>query len=297
LRRPVVQRSVEPIRDAAGQPRLRYRYRLPADLEYALNPAAGLEVTEFRAALVVGGSAYPGTPAPGDFATYEAAVPRTDDPAGPVQHLLRTSYVGAGCLRDQVFTLDGPADCGAGFLPDSAVSVKIWVQLRRPGVPMAQPVLLVARYPAVLAEVQDLGPVPAVTPCARLLPPQAAGTVATLCLSSAYTTAMRLDRLPAAAVVPVAATVSLALDVFPNPVTTGPVSVRLTLPEARCVRLRIYDALGRLVAVPLAPTPYPAGSTTFVLGNVPHLAAGMYFVVLDAENHRLATTQLAVLAE
>ncbi|MET4074856.1 T9SS type A sorting domain-containing protein [Hymenobacter sp. UYCo722] len=297
LRRPVVERSVEPIRDAAGQPRLRYRFRLPADLEYALNPAAGLEVTDFRAALVVGGSAYPSTPAPGDFGTYEAPVPLTDDPAGPVQHLLRTSYVGASCLSGRVFTLDGPAGCGAGFLPDSAVSVKIWVQLRRPGVPAAQLVLLVARYPAKLVEVSALGPAPAAGPCTGLLAPQPSHVVAALCLSPAYAEAMRLGRpSTAASTTTPAAAAAVVLNVFPNP-TTEPVSVRLTLPEPQCVRLRLYDGLGRLVAVPLAPTPYPAGTTTFVLSNMPRLAAGLYFLMLDADNRRLVTTQLVVAAE
>ena len=296
LRRPVVERSVEPIRDVAGQPHLRYRFRLPADLEYALNPAAGLEVTDFRAALVVGGSAYPSTPAPGDFGTYEAPVPLTDDPAGPVRHLLRTSYVGASCLSGQVFTLDGPAGCGAGFLPDSTVSVKIWVQLRRPGVPAAQPVLLVARYPARLLEVPVLGPGSAAGPCTGLLMPQPSYVLAALCLSPAYVEAMRLDRASTAASTTPAPATTVVLNVFPNP-TTGPVSVHLTLPEPQCVRLRLYDGLGRLVAVPLASTPYPAGSTSFVLSNMPRLAAGLYFLTLDADNRRLATTQLVVAVE
>ena len=300
LRRPVVERSVEPVRDAAGLPRLRYHFRLSADLEYALNPAAGLEVVDFRAALVVGGSAYPTAPAPGDFSTYEAPVPLTDDPAGPVQHLVRTDFVNASCLSGRILTLDGPANCGAGFLPDSAVSVKIWVQLRRPGQPAAQPVLLVARYPATLLSVPDLGPAPAVAPCGRLLAPQPAHAVATLCLSSAYAKAMRLDRplaTPVAATPPASgAAIVLSLSVFPNP-AAGPVSVRLTLPEAQCVRLRLYDAVGRLVAVPLAPTPHPAGATTFLLSNLPRLAAGLYFLALDAGGRRLATTQLAVAAD
>jgi hypothetical protein len=298
LRRPVVERSVEPIRDAAGQPRLRYRFRLPADLEYALNPAAGLEVTDFRAALVVGGDTYPGSPAPGDFGNYEAPVPLTDDPAGPVQHLLRTSYVGGGCLSERVFTLDGPAGCGAGFLPDSAVSVKIWVQLRRPGVLAAQPVLLVARYPARLVAVPNLGPAPVVVPCTRLLAPQPSHAVAALCLSPAYAEAMRLGRASVVAVGPtLAPAATVVLSAFPNPATTGPLSVRLTLPRPQCVRLRLYDGVGRLVAVPLAPTPYPAGATTFELSNVPRLAAGQYILVLDADNRRLATTQLVVAAQ
>jgi len=296
LRRPVVERSVEPIRDAAGQPHLRYRFRLPADLEYALNPAAGLEVTDFRAALVVGGSAYPSTPAPGDFGTYEALVLLTDDPAGPVRHLLRTSHVDASCLSGRVFTLDGPAGCGAGFLPDSTVSVKIWVQLRRPGVPAAQPVLLVARYPARLVEVPALGPGSAAGPCTGLLMPQPSYAVAALCLSPAYAEAMRLDRASTAASTTPAPAAAVVLNIFPNP-TTGPVSVRLTLPEPQCIRLRLYDGLGRLVAVPLPPTPYPAGPTTFVLSNIPSLAAGLYFLMLDAGNRRLATTQLVVATE
>ena len=297
LRRPVVQRSVEPIHDAAGHPRLRYRFRVPADLEYALNPAAGLEVTDFRAALVVGGSAYPSTPLPGDFTTYEAPVLLTDDPAGPVQHLMRTDYVGAGCLADRVFTLDGPASCDGGFLPDSAVSVKIWVQLRRPGVPAAQPVLLVARYPATLEASPDLGPAPVASPCTRPLPPQSAGALATRCLSPAYREAMRLDRVVlAGAATSAPPSLPAALSIFPNP-AAAPVAVWLTLPEARCVRLRLYDAIGRLVATPLPATPYPAGTTTFPLNTVPRLAAGSYFLVLDADGQRLATTQLAVVAE
>ena len=297
LRRPVVQRSVEPIRDAAGHARLRYRFRVPADLEYALNPAAGLEVTDFRAALVVGGSAYPSTPLPGDFTTYEAPVLLTDDPAGPVQHLMRTDYVGAGCLADRVFTLDGPASCDGGFLPDSAVSVKIWVQLRRPGVPAAQPVLLVARYPATLEASPDLGPAPVASPCTRPLPPQSAGALATRCLSPAYREAMRLDRVAlAGAATSAPPSLPAALSIFPNP-AAAPVAVWLTLPEARCVRLRLYDAIGRLVATPLPATPYPAGTTTFPLNTVPRLAAGSYFLVLDADGQRLATTQLAVVAE
>ncbi|WP_226915765.1 T9SS type A sorting domain-containing protein [Hymenobacter siberiensis] len=86
------------------------------------------------------------------------------------------------------------------------------------------------------------------------------------------------------------------MSVFPNP-AAGPVSVRLVLPEARCIRLRLYDGLGRLVVVPLAPTPYPSGSTTFVLSSLPRLAAGLYFLVLDADNQRLATTQLVIVTE
>ena len=297
LRRPVVERSVEPIRDAAGQPRLRYRFRVPADLAYALNPAAGLEITDFRAALVVGGSTYPGATVPGDFGTYEAPVPLTDDPAGPVRHLLRTSYVNAGCLSDRIFTLDGPADCGAGFLPDSAVSVKIWVQLRRAAAPAAQPVLLVARYPTTMVEARDLGAAPPAAPCTRLLPPQPAAAVASLCRGPTYAEAMRLSRFPVALAALAATATALDLNVFPNPNAGGPVSVRLTLPEARCVRLRLYDAVGRLVAVPLPATPHPAGATTIVLADVPRLAAGLYFLVLDADNQRLATTQLAVVAE
>ncbi len=294
LRRPTVQRQVTNVRDADGHSRLRYRFRLPADLAYALNPAAGLVVTDFRAALVVAGSSYPATLPPGDFATYEAPLPLSDDPAGPVQHLVRTAYVPAGCLPDQVFTLDGPTDCD-GFLPAGPVSVKVWVQLRRPDAPDAQPVLLVARYPATVEDTND--PLPAApslpTACTRLLPPQPAAAITTLCASPAYREAMRADRAVVAEAAATIAVLAPAVLAYPNP-TTGPLTVQLALPTARCVRLRLFDAVGRLVAAPLPPTPFPSGITQLPLSGLSQLAAGTYFLVLDADNQRLGTARLIV---
>ncbi|MEM6286422.1 MAG: T9SS type A sorting domain-containing protein, partial [Bacteroidota bacterium] len=64
----------------------------------------------------------------------------------------------------------------------------------------------------------------------------------------------------------------------PNP-ASGPVAVSVSLPEAGPVRVAVYDALGREVAVAL-DRELPAGAHTVRLGG--GLAPGVYVVRLGA---------------
>ncbi|MEM6288876.1 MAG: T9SS type A sorting domain-containing protein [Bacteroidota bacterium] len=70
----------------------------------------------------------------------------------------------------------------------------------------------------------------------------------------------------------------LALEVAPNP-ASGPVALDIALPEAGPVRVAVYDALGREVAVPV-DREMPAGEHTIRLGG--GLAPGVYVVRLGA---------------
>ena len=77
------------------------------------------------------------------------------------------------------------------------------------------------------------------------------------------------------------------LAVQPNPVV-GAATVPFALPISATVRLRLVDVLGREVAV-LAEAPYEAGPYEARL-DASSLAAGIYVLVLDADDQRLTQT-------
>jgi hypothetical protein len=84
-----------------------------------------------------------------------------------------------------------------------------------------------------------------------------------------------------------------ALAVSPNPVVTGAVALRVELPEARDVRLAIYDVLGREVAV-VADGFLAAGAQT-LRADLGALGAGVYVVRLEtskgAISHRVVVAR------
>lgn len=67
---------------------------------------------------------------------------------------------------------------------------------------------------------------------------------------------------------------------FPNPVRGTSTTIRYELPEAEHVRLVVYDALGREVAVPIDEQ-QPAGRKNLQF-DARHLASGVYFYRLTA---------------
>lgn len=70
----------------------------------------------------------------------------------------------------------------------------------------------------------------------------------------------------------------------PNPVRTGATAVRLTLPEAGPVRVRLVDGRGRTVRRVLDER--RAGGASDVLVRTDELAPGLYFVVAEAAGRR-----------
>ncbi len=82
-----------------------------------------------------------------------------------------------------------------------------------------------------------------------------------------------------------AAETRLALSApHPNPVRTGAAALRLTLPAAGDVRVRILDAQGRTVRT-VATAPRAAGASDLVV-RTDGLAPGLYFVVAEAGGRR-----------
>ena len=77
------------------------------------------------------------------------------------------------------------------------------------------------------------------------------------------------------------AATAFALAVGPNP-TRADATVRFTLARAQRVRLAVFDALGRRVAV-LAEGPFAAGPATVAVPTAT-LPTGVYIVRLDGED-------------
>ncbi|HLA64246.1 MAG TPA: T9SS type A sorting domain-containing protein, partial [Rhodothermales bacterium] len=84
---------------------------------------------------------------------------------------------------------------------------------------------------------------------------------------------------------PPPALAGFALSVAPNPVVGPSATLALEVPSAQHVRLAVFDALGREVAV-VADQDIPAGARTFSLDT--GLAAGSYVVRLQTPNGVLA---------
>lgn len=79
--------------------------------------------------------------------------------------------------------------------------------------------------------------------------------------------------------------VRLALSTpHPNPVRTGAAALRLTLPAAGAVRVRIIDTQGRTVRT-VATAPRSAGDSDLMV-RTDGLAPGLYFVVAEAGGRR-----------
>ncbi len=70
----------------------------------------------------------------------------------------------------------------------------------------------------------------------------------------------------------------------PNPVRTGAAALRLTLPAAGAVRVRILDGQGRTVRT-IETAPRGAGESDLVV-RTDGLAPGLYFVTVDAGGRR-----------
>ncbi len=83
----------------------------------------------------------------------------------------------------------------------------------------------------------------------------------------------------------------LGITVYPNP-TAGRATVELDLDRPSAVRIQLFDALGRGMAM-LLDEVRPAGSYTMV-ADLSHLPAGVYFVRLEADDRR-ETRRLMIL--
>jgi len=74
---------------------------------------------------------------------------------------------------------------------------------------------------------------------------------------------------------------NVTINVFPNPVFNS-ATISFSLSQSSRVSARIFDAIGRTVAVPIDGS-YPAGNNT-VVWNAPRFSAGVYFLKIQTES-------------
>ena len=101
LKRPIVETTFAETEQPDNTLRWDYKYRLTDNLSYVINPASGLEVQDFKVALVVEGKDLVGKPA-GSFTNDEAQAVQPD---GSLRSAYRTNYFDASCIKNNIFTI------------------------------------------------------------------------------------------------------------------------------------------------------------------------------------------------
>ena len=164
-----------------GEPvyRMSDQYRLAETMEYVLNPAAGLQVQEIKAALIVDGKYTSGS-----FNKYEGVNATTGSDES------RTDYFDIGCLRQKILSAIWNDPLGQG--PAYPVRIKLMVNLKRINAGAnTQNVLLVASYPVTIIETADMGTVVSCNSSLQL--PESQTKVQGYCNSPAYLTSSRFS--------------------------------------------------------------------------------------------------------
>ena len=102
LTRPTVEYRNVTYTNSDGTRGRRYEFKIPAQLQYLINPASGLKVQGFQAALLQNtGIDFPDVQPTGW--AYEGPAAQPD---GSPRHVFRTDYVSSGCLNSNVFSLE-----------------------------------------------------------------------------------------------------------------------------------------------------------------------------------------------
>lgn len=102
-----------------------------------------------------------------------------------------------------------------------------------------------------------------------------------------------IESIPSAIGEPKSGSQPSSIDAFPNP-SAGSIAFSISLPEARRLRIEIFDILGRAVAVPLDDQVIPAGSHEVVWSPDVH-ASGLYMYKVSGQGE--ATTGTIVLTK
>lgn len=285
LKKPVVERrTVGTVGQGDGSLLRTMAYRLPNDLQYVINPAAGLEVQDFQVALVAEGNTDGVTPR-GEFNNFEGKIVQ---PGGLFTYAFRTNYQDAACIKNNEFTAEEPVKTGSASSEwrTNALYLKVMLNLRPiNAAPSQQNVLFVARYPVTLSTVGSFAPLP-LAACG-VLPQASAATVQASCSSTKYKQAIVLAR-------PDKATTALAgsdptkveLQGFPNP-TAGAVLLRYHVAQAGPVQLTLHDGLGRKVQTVLDLQQAAAGTFETPV-DLHGLRAGVYYCTLHtASQHKV----------
>ncbi|RTQ51398.1 T9SS type A sorting domain-containing protein [Hymenobacter gummosus] len=263
--------------------------RLTQDIKYVINPAAKLDVQDFKVALVVEGSSPIG--AGGDYTYYEGVV---SNPGGPDTYAFRTEYVDAACIKNTIFSLQSSSrnlDPANDFVVKGNY-LKIMVNLRpRNASPTQQNVLLVARYPVAGRQVTGFAALP--TAACGVLPQASAAEVGAVCNGSRYPAAAVLTRPSAVAASPASAPASAPqVDIFPNPAHEM-LRLQVTTAAAGPVEAELRNALGQLVKnlnawQEVRPGFYQQEVSTLDLPN------GVYFAVCKTAEHSATKKVLVV---
>ncbi|MFC7670479.1 T9SS type A sorting domain-containing protein [Hymenobacter humi] len=259
-------------------------FRLAEDLQYVINPAAGLTVQDFKVALIVEGNEV--EPFGGEY-TLEGSVVQPD---GSFNYLYRTEYQDAACIKNTIFTteaLGGTGDLSQEFVYKTAY-LKVMLNLRPVAATATQQnVLFVARYPVTTSAVASYASLP-VASCG-VLSQATPAAIDAVCQGTKYKQAIVLTRPAGKGKAAVAGSVpsqGTVLQAFPNP-ATGSVRLSYQVAQPGRVRLILSDALGREVRTVVDQSQSPAG-TFEVTAGLTGLRAGIYYCTLHtATQHKV----------
>lgn len=84
------------------------------------------------------------------------------------------------------------------------------------------------------------------------------------------------------------------LSVFPNPGSSSQARVRIGLPEADVITLRVFDMTGRLIAEPWAGQSREAGTYEIPLSSFGSLPAGVYWIRVEGASSTTTTSWVQV---
>lgn len=295
LRKPVME-----VRDVIypdpydGQNRQLRQYRVPAPIQYLINPASGLEVQDFQVAILQEGKKYPAVFPNGSGWFYEGLTSTGN-------HTFRTDYLDAGELGNHIFDMDVS---NARFLPATSsefvfaaasypIYLKFILNLRpRNATATTQNVLLVLKYPVTIQRVIGFDPLP--TQPGGILPQADAATVQAFCNGSVYSAAMNLRpaAFTASGTTTPAAPAVADVQLYPNP-ATDMATLRFTGVAAGRVSAYLTDMVGHRVLTILDAAPIMAGEQHQSFATT-RLAAGLYQCVLETTDGRKTTTRLSV---
>ncbi|WP_375417275.1 T9SS type A sorting domain-containing protein [uncultured Hymenobacter sp.] len=289
LNKPVIEyRTVTTNRYSDRSSTITRSFRLANDLQYVINPASGLEVQDFKVAIVLTGQndiapiveLSPGIPASGDFETQEGPVVG----GGLGRYAYRSNYADAACIKNSVFESNEFVKDSNPYFRFQQAFLKVMLNLKViNGTPTQQNVLFVARYPITLTTVSSFPALPAAQ--CGVLPQASASAIRAVCDGTKYRQAIALAR--PGRPTPTAGTrqSDKLLQAYPNP-AAGLVRLSYQVTQPGHVRLTLSDALGRKVRT-IVDQPQAAAGTFEATAALTGLRAGVYFCTLHTASQHV----------
>ncbi|MFC6225734.1 T9SS type A sorting domain-containing protein [Hymenobacter artigasi] len=303
LRKPVVEVKQSGYVDTDGRNRRLYQYRVPAPIQYLINPASGLEVQDFQVALLQEGRKYPVVFPAGSTAWHYEGM------SSATTHVLRTDYLDANCLSNNILELDISGNniqdpASSEFVPTRntnpgslyPIYLKFMLNLRRRNTTATtQNVLLVLKFPVMVQEVTSFDEL--LPRSCGVLPQVDIATVQSFCGSATYTNAMNLrsgpGKLSAAPNTPASAVPVIAdVQVYPNPASEV-ATIRFSGVSAGRVSAYLTDMVGRRVVTIMRDEEVMNGEQLKAF-STSALAPGLYQCVIETSGGARITSRLSV---